>query len=123
VLVRIRADDRWLGDHVNLALPMGRAVEQASRRGFNDQAGRAIMQLGCGLDTDLEVEGGVGVFRDSGSSLPGLILCTVLRQAGGELADAVGIVDVDCNGRCLSDGNQGWGQIQRRLAAAGQSQR
>lgn len=49
VLVRIRADDRWLGDHVNLALPMGRAMEQASRRGFNDQAGRAIAQLRCSL--------------------------------------------------------------------------
>ena len=120
MLVRIRADERRLSDYVDIALPTSSAVEHAAGRGFKDQVGRAIMQLGCGLDTDLEVESGVGVFRDG--SLPGLILCTVLRQGGGELADAVGILNVDGDGGRLPDGGRGWDHIQRGLAAAGQSQ-
>ncbi|MDT7812191.1 MAG: hypothetical protein QOJ42_2107, partial [Acidobacteriaceae bacterium] len=79
-----------------------------------------IMQLGGGLDADLEVEGAVGVFRGSGS-LPYLVLRAVLRQGGGELADAVGIVNMDADRRCLPDGGQGREHIQRWLAAARKS--
>ena len=122
VLVGVRTDERRLSDHVDLALPASGAMEQAAGRRFKNQAGGAIMQLGCGLDADLEVEGGVGVFRGSGS-LPYLILCAVLRQGGGELADAVGIVNMDGDRRRLPDGGQGWEHIQRWLAAAGESQK
>ena len=96
-------------------------MEHAAGRGFKDQVGGAVLQLGRGLDTDLEVESGVGVFRDSGS-LPDLILCAVLRQGGGELTDAVGIVNVDGDGCRLHNGGRGWDHIQRGRAAAGQSQ-
>jgi hypothetical protein len=121
VLVGVRADDRRLRDHAHLALPMGGAVEQASGRSFDDQAGRAITQLGCGLGSHIEVERGVSTFG-GGSRLPGLVLSPVLRQSGGELADAMSIVNLDGDGRCLPDGGQRWGHFQRGLAAAGQSQ-
>jgi hypothetical protein len=71
------------------------------------------------LGAHIEVVRSVRAFS-GGRSLPGLIPRTVLRQGRTEFADAVGIVDVDDNGRGLPNRSEGWVHIQRRPAAAGQ---
>src|SRR6187402_567418 len=57
MLVGVCADKRWLRDHVHIALNASGSMKQAAGRGFEDEMGWSIMQLGRGLNTDFEVEG------------------------------------------------------------------
>ena len=68
--------------------------------------GGAVMQLWRSLDADLKSEGGIDAFG-GGVRLPCLILHAVLRHTGGELANTVGIVDVDGDGSRLPDHGRG----------------
>ncbi len=79
------------------------------------------MQLGRRLHTDIEIEGCISAFRRS-CRLPYLVLRTLLRHRGSKLFDAMGIVDVNDDRSHLSKRRRGRIHIQRRLAAAGQSQ-
>ena len=119
VLVGVRADERRLRDHIDLALPASGAAEEAGGSRFKDQLGRAIMQLRCCLDAYLDLDVEVRIFRRIGR-LQGLVPRSVLHQGGRKPADAMGVVYVDGDGRRLPDDRYGFGHIERWLAAAGE---
>ena len=121
MLVSVRTDDGRLGDDVHLALPSRCSVPQAGGRCLQKQHSGAVMKLRCGLRAHGEGVGRIGLFG-TGGRLPCPIPGAVLHQGCGESAHAVGIVNLDGNGRGLPDDVYGRKHIQRGLATAGQDQ-